>query len=366
MLQKIKSVLSDYQEPYLKKTLLDAGAVKRITLEDQNRVKVELMFGFPIKGYQALLISALSHELEEKLHLSREGWSVVWDVAFRIEPHVVKAGLKRLKTVKNVIAVAAGKGGVGKSTVAVNLAMALSQEGAGVGLLDADIYGPSQACVLGADEKAQSDDGKHFNPVEVHGLQTISIAYLLPETDTPMVWRGPMVSRAVEQLFYDTAWSDLDYLVIDLPPGTGDIPLTLVQKIPLTAAVMVTMPQKLSELDVSKALRMFEKTGIPVLGIVENMANYVCTACGHTEAVFRGQSGSALARQYGVPLLGELSLIPDLGESADAGVPWMAAEDDIKEPNRQTFRDIARQVAAQIALMKMDYSGKLPEVVVER
>lgn len=284
-----------------------------------------------------------------------------------IRPAAVQTGVKRLNAIKNVIAVASGKGGVGKSTVAVNLALALQKQGTKVGLLDADIYGPSQACMLGVTEPAMSEDGKHFQPTVVHGLQTISMAYLIPQEETPMIWRGPMVGRALEQLFFDTNWSELDYLIIDLPPGTGDVALTLVQKIPVTAAVIVTTPQKVALLDVKKALTMLTKVKVPVLGIVENMATHVCSACGHASAIFGEKGGEALAEQYALPLLGRLVLDAKMCEVAEMGVPWMAQENSEYQQHENTviFEHIAQQVAKQLSLMKVDYSGKMPNIVVE-
>ena len=285
----------------------------------------------------------------------------------QIKPAAIQTGVKRLKAIKNVIAVASGKGGVGKSTVAVNLALALKKQGAIVGLLDADIYGPSQACMLGVTKPALSDDGKHFKPTEAHGLYTNSMAYLIPLEETPMIWRGPMVGRALEQLFFDTDWPELDYLVIDLPPGTGDVALTLIQKIPVTVAVMVTTPQKVAVLDVKKALTMFAKVNVPVVGIVENMAPHVCPSCGHSSAIFGDKGGEALAEQYEVPLLGRLTLDGLMCEVSETGIPWMAQEgvEYTQHENTAAFSNIAKKIAEHISLMKVDYSGRIPNIVVE-
>ena len=367
MLEKIKTALLTYQDPYLGVSLAEANVFKSIELKKQNTATVSLVLGFPSDVYKAQLIQALSDFLEETLQLSSFSWSVDWEVLSVIQPHALRAGIKRLKTIKNVIAVASGKGGVGKSTVAVNLALALKKEGASVGLLDADIYGPSQACMLGVEAPAMSQDGKHFEPTLAHGLYTNSMAYLIAKEETPMIWRGPMVGRALEQLFFDTNWPALDYLIIDLPPGTGDVSLTLVQKIPLTGVVMVTTPQKVAVLDVKKALTMFAKVNIPILGIVENMAAHACPSCGHLSDVFGEKGGEILAEQYKTPFLGRLELAKKMCESSEAGIPWMAQElpEYMTNKNTQVFYEIAGKASAQLALMKVDYSGKLPGVVVE-
>ncbi len=368
MLQKIKTALTQYIEPYLGVDLFEAHVVKDIDLEDQNLVKVHLVFGFPIEQYQHEIKAHLDAFLDENLHLTDAGWKVQWEITAQIQPHAIKAGLKRLKNIKNVIAVASGKGGVGKSTVALNVALALQKEGAKVGLLDADIYGPSQACLLGVTQPTPSKDGKHFEPTESYGLQTISMAYMIPQEETPMVWRGPMVGRALEQLFFDTHWPELDYLVIDLPPGTGDVSLTMIQKIPVTGVIMVTTPQKVAVLDVRKALTMFAKVNVPVIGIVENMAAHVCPSCGHTAPIFGEKGGEALAKQYDVPLLGRLVLDPMMCDTSESGVPWMTHQEVHYQQhvNTQTFYDIARGTAAKISLTKIDYTGKFPGVVVEK
>lgn len=367
MLQKIKTALSQYKEPYLNMDLFQAQVIKEIDLEAQNIVKITLTLGFPCEQYRKILIQNLDNFLEKTIQFSSSGWKINWHITHIIQPHALKAGMKRLKAIKNVIAVASGKGGVGKSTVAVNLALALKKEGATVGLLDADIYGPSQACMLGVTTPAMSDDGKHFKPTQAHGLQTISMAYLIPKEETPMIWRGPMVGRALEQLFFDTNWPELDYLIIDLPPGTGDVSLTLVQKIPLTAVVMVTTPQKVAILDVRKALTMFAKVNVPVLGVIENMAPHVCPACGHSSAIFGEKGGKMLAEQYEVPLLGQLTLDSLMCDVSETGTPWMEQEkaEYQHHGNTAVFYDISRKITAQLALMKVDYSGKLPGVVVE-
>ncbi len=261
---------------------------------------------------------------------------------------------------KNIIAIASGKGGVGKSTTAANLALAFQQQGAKVGLLDADIYGPCLPQMLGATSRPKSIEGKKLTPVDCYGIQTMSISYLIEETDTAMIWRGPMVTGALLQLFNDTLWDNLDYLIIDLPPGTGDIQLTLAQKIPVTGAVIVTTPQDIALLDVHKAIKMFEKVKIPVLGIVENMSQYICPECGHHDDIFGHDGGQKTADKFKTKLLGRLPLNKKIREHADAGKPTVLAEPEGELA--KLYADIASQCKA--ALPK-DYSSKFPKIVVE-
>jgi ATP-binding protein involved in chromosome partitioning len=270
--------------------------------------------------------------------------------------------VKLLPNVRNIIAVASGKGGVGKSTTAANLALALAAEGANVGMLDADIYGPSQPTMLGISGRPESPDGKTLEPMQGHGVQAISIGFLI-DLDTPMVWRGPMVTQALEQLLRETNWRDLDYLVIDMPPGTGDIHLTLSQKIPVTGAVIVTTPQDIALLDARKGLRMFEKVGIPILGIVENMAMHTCSNCGHTEHIFGAGGGERMAKEYDVEYLGGLPLDIRIREQADSGRPTVVADPDGELAAR--YREIARKVAVRVADKARDMSHKFPAIVVQ-
>jgi len=276
--------------------------------------------------------------------------------------HAVQKGVKPLPNIRNIVAVASGKGGVGKSTTAVNLALALSAEGASAGILDADIYGPSQPRMLGTDARPESVDGKSMEPVMAHGIQSMSIGYLIEE-DTPMIWRGPMVTQALEQLLRDTRWRDMDYLVIDLPPGTGDTQLTLSQKIPVSGAVIVTTPQDIALLDARKALKMFERVEVPVLGIIENMSTHICSNCGHEEHIFGAGGGQRMAEEYGVDLLGALPLDIRIREEADGGTPSvvMAPEGAIA----LAYREIARRVAGKLALQAKDYSSKFPNIVIQ-
>ncbi len=265
----------------------------------------------------------------------------------RIHAHAVQPNVSPSPRIRNVIAVASGKGGVGKSTTAVNLAVALQLDGAKVGILDADIYGPSVPAMLGLSGRPESPDGKSIEPMRAHGLEAMSIGFLI-DIDTPMIWRGPMATSALTQLFNETSWGDLDYLVVDLPPGTGDIQLTLSQKIPVAGVVIVTTPQDIATLDAKKALKMFEKVQVPVLGVIENMAVHVCSHCGHGEHIFGSGGGEKMALQYGVPLLGSLPLELGIREQGDAGVPIVIAQ-----PNSaaaQSYRLTARNVAAQLAL----------------
>ena len=273
------------------------------------------------------------------------------------------ASAPSLPGVKHVIAVASGKGGVGKSTTAVNLALALKAEGATVGLLDADIYGPSQPRMLGVNEKPQpAPDGTHLNPVMGHGLQSMSIGYMIEE-ETPMIWRGPMVTQALEQLLRDTLWQDLDYLIIDLPPGTGDTQLTLAQKIPVSGAVIVTTPQDIALLDARKGLKMFEKVNVPVLGIVENMSIHICSKCGHEEHIFGEGGGQKMAQESGVSLLGSLPLDTSIRHNADNGNPSVIADADSRIG--EMYRDIARGVGAKLSLQSKNYATKFPTIKIE-
>lgn len=269
------------------------------------------------------------------------------EISSRIRAHAVQPKLQPLQNVRNIIAVGSGKGGVGKSTTAVNLALALSAAGAKVGVLDADVYGPSIPMMLGLSGKPDSPDGKSIEPMRAHGVEAMSIG-LLVEQDTPMIWRGPMATSALTQLLNDTRWGDLDYLIVDLPPGTGDIQLTLAQKIPVAGAVIVTTPQDIATLDARKALKMFEKVEVPVLGLVENMAVHVCGNCGHAEHVFGEGGGQRMASQYGVPLLGSLPLELAIREQGDAGVPVVVAQPD--SAAAQAYRDAALQLAVRLAM----------------
>ena len=319
---------------------------------------MSLQLGYPCNGYK----DTLAKEVRTALAVIDGIGKVGVDIGFQITTHEVQQGVKVLSAVKNTIAVASGKGGVGKSTTATNLALALQAEGANVGVLDADIYGPSQPRMLGCGGQPESPDGKSIEPNVSYNIQSMSIGYLIDE-ETPMIWRGPMVTSALEQLLNDTNWRDLDYLVIDLPPGTGDIQLTLSQKVPLTGAIIVTTPQDIALLDARKGLKMFEKVNVPVLGIVENMSTHICSNCGHEESIFGAGGGAQMARQYGIDLLGQLPLDISIREGVDNGKPSVAVDPDSRISTE--YREIARKTAAKVAMRAKDYSAKFPKIVIQ-
>jgi len=285
------------------------------------------------------------------------------NVGFEVVPHAVQRGVQLLPGVKNIVAVASGKGGVGKSTTAANLALALAAEGARVGLLDADIYGPSQPMMMGISGKPASTDGKTMEPMLNHGVQVMSIGFLV-EPDQAMIWRGPMATQALEQLLRQTNWQDLDYLIVDMPPGTGDIQLTLSQRVPMTGAVVVTTPQDIALLDAKKGIKMFEKVGVPILGIVENMAVHICSQCGHAEHIFGADGGKKMAAEYGMPYLGALPLNINIRLQADTGTPTVVAEPDGEIAG--LYKAMARQVAVAIAGKNKDYSSKFPTISISK
>ncbi len=353
----VEALLKELIDPYLGRDLVSAKAVKNIAVKG-DEAKVEIMLGYPAKGWQEQLAGQVREKLQSLPGLKR----VEIAVSSHVAVHAVQRGVKPHPAIKNIIAVASGKGGVGKSTTAVNLALALSAEGANVGILDADIYGPSQPRMLGGNERPVSKDGKSMEPMLRHGIQSMSIGYLIDE-ETPMIWRGPMATTALEQLLNDTRWQDVDYLVVDLPPGTGDIQLTLSQKIPVSGAVIVTTPQDIALLDARKALKMFQKVEVPVLGIIENMSTHICSRCGHEEHIFGAGGGERMARQYNVELLGALPLDISIRENADNGHPSVIAEPDGRIA--RIYRDIARKVAARLALQAKDFSAKFPKIVIQ-
>ncbi|MGZ5181474.1 MAG: iron-sulfur cluster carrier protein ApbC [Ramlibacter sp.] len=285
------------------------------------------------------------------------------NVTTKVVAHAVQRGVQLMPNVKNIIAVASGKGGVGKSTTAVNLALALAAEGASVGLLDADIYGPSQPMMMGIEGRPESEDGKTMEPLENYGVQVMSIGFLV-NPDEAMIWRGPMATQALEQLLRQTNWRDLDYLVVDLPPGTGDIQLTLSQRVPMTGAVIVTTPQDIALLDARKAVAMFEKVGVPILGLVENMAVHVCSNCGHVEHIFGEGGGQRYAAERGLAYLGALPLDIAIREQADGGRPTVVADPDGRLAG--LYRDVARQVAIKVATKAKDFSAKFPTITVSK
>ena len=355
--QQVETALKEVIDPYLEQDLVAAKAVKKITV-DGGKVTVDIVLGFPAKGYWATLAA----KLKEKVMPIPGVKDVTINVSSSFASHGVQKGVKPIPGIKNIIAVASGKGGVGKSTVAVNLALALSAEGASVGILDADIYGPSQPRMLGVMMKPESKDGKSLEPVVSYHLQSMSIGYLVDE-ETPMIWRGPMVTQALEQLLRDTNWKDIDYLIVDLPPGTGDIQLTLAQKVPVSGAVIVTTPQDIALLDARKGLKMFEKVEIPVLGIIENMSTHLCSKCGHEQHIFGSGGGQRMADQYDVDFLGSLPLDIRIREETDNGKPTVVADPECRISH--IYRDIARRVAAKLSLQKKDFSTKFPSIVIQ-
>ncbi len=355
--EQVGAALKEIIDPNLKKDLMAARCIKNIQV-DGDDVSLDLELGYPGKSQ----IDGMRKSIIAKLRAIPGMGNVSVNGSVKIVAHAVQRGLKPLPNVKNIIAVASGKGGVGKSTTAVNLALALSAEGAKVGILDADIYGPSQPTMLGIVGRPETADGTIIEPMEGHGIEAMSMGFMIDE-DTAMVWRGPMVSSALEQLLRQTNWGDLDYLIVDMPPGTGDIQLTLSQKVPVTGAVIVTTPQDIALLDAKKGLKMFEKVGVPILGIIENMAIHVCTQCGHAEHIFGEGGGERMAGKYGIEYLGGLPLDIRIREQADSGKPTVVADPD--GTLAQTYKTIARRVAVKVAETSKDMSLKFPSIVVQ-
>jgi len=355
--EQVSEALEGVVDPNTKKGLVSGRAARNIRV-DAGEVAVDVELGYPARSQ----IEPIRRQVISALRALPGVANVSANVYQKIVAHSVQRGVKVLPGVKNIIAIASGKGGVGKSTTAANLALALANEGASVGMLDADIYGPSQPTMLGITGRPESRDGKSLEPMEGHGIQASSIGFMI-DLDTPMVWRGPMVTQALEQLLRQTNWRELDYLVIDMPPGTGDIHLTLSQKIPVTGAVIVTTPQDIALLDARKGLKMFEKVGIPILGLVENMAMHVCSNCGHVEHIFGQGGGERMSREYEVEYLGGLPLDIRIREQADSGKPTVVADPD--GPVAEIYRQIARRVAVKIAEKARDMSLKMPSIVVQ-
>jgi ATP-binding protein involved in chromosome partitioning len=355
--QDVQSALQTVVDPNTGKDLVATRSAKKIAVSGDD-ITVEIELGYPAKTQ----LEPIRRLVTQALRAIPGAGRVTVSVASRIVPHAVQRGVKLVPGVKNIVAVASGKGGVGKSTTAVNLALALAAEGASVGMLDADIYGPSQPMMLGITGRPESKDGKTLEPMVGHGIQASSIGFLI-DIDTPMVWRGPMVTQALEQLLKDTRWRDLDYLVVDLPPGTGDIQLTLAQKVPVTGAVIVTTPQDIALIDARKGLKMFEKVGIPILGIVENMSIHICSKCGHEEPIFGAGGAERMCREYGTELLGQLPLDMHIREQADSGRPTVVADPDGRVAD--IYRRIARRVAVKIGELQKDMTAKFPNIVVQ-
>jgi len=353
----IENALGTYTDPHLEIDLISAKAVRDIRI-DGDTVEIDISLPYPAKSFLPELAAALGDAVKSAADVSE----VVCQFSTNIIAHSVQHGVKRLENVKNIIAVASGKGGVGKSTTSANLALALAAEGATVGLLDADIYGPSQPRMMGLSGQPESTYGKTLQPMENYGVQTMSIGYLIDE-ETPMIWRGPMVTQALEQLLNDTRWDDLDYLLIDMPPGTGDTQLTLSQKVPVSGALIVTTPQDIALLDARKGLKMFEKVDVPILGIIENMSTHICSQCGHEEHIFGAGGGERMAADYDLKLLGSLPLEMGIREQADTGRPTVVAEPD--SASSAVYLSIARKAAAKLSRQAKDYTTKFPNIVIQ-
>lgn len=354
---QVQTALKEVIDPNTGKDFVSARAAKNIRIDGAD-IALDIELGYPAKSQ----IDGLRRAVIAKLKGIPDSGNVSANVYSKIVSHSVQRGVKLIPNVKNIVAVASGKGGVGKSTTAVNLALALAAEGASVGILDADIYGPSQPLMLGITGRPESRDGKTLEPMEAHGIQAMSIGFLI-EVDTPMVWRGPMVTQALEQLLTETRWRDIDYLLVDMPPGTGDIQLTLAQKVPVTGAVIVTTPQDIALLDARKGLKMFEKVGIPILGLVENMSIHICSKCGHEEHIFGAGGGERMSKDFDVELLGALPLDIQIREQTDGGKPTLVADPDGRIA--EIYRGIARRVAIKIAEKAKDMTAKFPNIVVQ-
>jgi len=353
----LEALLAEYIDPNSGASLAAAKVVKQVQVSGSKAV-IDLCLGYPAEGY----IPQLKQQLLEQIKAFNGSLEVELNISWEIIARKVQPGVKAFDHIKNIVAIASGKGGVGKSTTTANLALALAKEGARVGVLDADIYGPSQPRMLGIEGRPDSEDGKTMEPMDGYGVQTMSIGFLIDE-ETPMIWRGPMVTQALEQLLRDTNWKDLDYLLIDMPPGTGDVQLTLSQKIPVTGAVIVTTPQDIALLDARKGLKMFEKVNVKVLGIVENMSTHICSNCGHEEHIFGAGGGERMATDYNTELLGSLPLELSIRENADSGKPSVVADPD--GAVAQAYLGIARKVAAKLALQSKEYSSKFPNIVIQ-
>ncbi|NBY04724.1 MAG: iron-sulfur cluster carrier protein ApbC [Betaproteobacteria bacterium] len=354
----LRQAISTVVDPHTGQDFVASKALKALRTEGQD-VVIEVELGYPAKR----LFPAFRQQLVAAVKQVAGVGNVSVQLSSRIVAHAAQRGVQLLPQVKNIIAVASGKGGVGKSTTAVNLALALAAEGASVGLLDADIYGPSQPMMMGIEGRPESSDGKTMDPLENHGVQVMSIGFLVGK-DEAMIWRGPMATQALEQLLRQTNWRDLDYLIVDMPPGTGDIQLTLSQRVPMTGAVIVTTPQDIALLDAIKGIKMFEKVGVPILGIVENMAVHVCSQCGHAEHIFGHEGGKRMAGEFGMPYLGALPLDLSIRLQADSGKPTVVSDPDGAVAN--VYQSIARQVAVGIAAKAKDFSTKFPTITVSK
>jgi ATP-binding protein involved in chromosome partitioning len=355
---QLLQALSAVVDPNTGKDFVGTKALKNLQVQGED-VSFDVELGYPAKSQIPALRAALITAAKGVPGVR----NVSVNLRTQIVAHAAQRGVALLPKVKNIIAVASGKGGVGKSTTAVNLALALAAEGAAVGLLDADIYGPSQPMMMGIDGRPESSDGKTMEPLENYGVQVMSIGFLVNQ-DEAMIWRGPMATQALEQLLRQTNWTDLDYLIVDLPPGTGDIQLTLSQRVPMTGAVIVTTPQDIALLDAKKGIKMFEKVGVPILGIVENMAVHVCSQCGHAEHIFGEGGGKRMAAQYGMDYLGALPLDIKIRLQADSGKPTVVADPDGEVAG--IYKAVARQVAIKIAAKAKDFSSKFPSIKISK
>lgn len=353
----IEGALQAVVDPYTDENLVASKSVKSIDIEGSS-VRVKVCLGYPAAGIEV----DFKQKIKESVTAIEGVETVFVDLEWEVVSHTVQKNLKPLPGVKNIIAVASGKGGVGKSTTSVNLALALSAEGARVGVLDADIYGPSIPQMFGLSGKPDSRDGKSIEPKVAFDIQCMSVGFMVDE-DTPLILRGPMVVGALQQLLNDTNWDDLDYLIIDLPPGTGDIQLTLSQQVPVSGSVIVTTPQDIALLDAQKALKMFERVQVPVLGVVENMSIHICSNCGQEESIFGKGGGEMMAEKYNVELLGALPLDISIRENADGGHPSVA--DDPEGRIAAIYREIARKMSSKLALKSKDFSGLFPKIVIE-
>ncbi len=357
--QAVQDALRAVTDPHTGKDFVSTKAIKNLRVEGGD-VAFDVELGYPANS----LIPTLHKALVAATHTVPGVSNASVNISMNIVAHAVQRGVQLLPGVKNIVAVASGKGGVGKSTTAVNLALALAAEGASVGLLDADIYGPSLPMMMGLQGgRPESEDGKFMEPMVNHGVQVMSIGFLV-DADQAMIWRGPMATQALEQLLRQTHWKDLDYLVVDMPPGTGDIQLTLSQRVPMTGAVIVTTPQDIALLDARKGIKMFEKVGVPILGIVENMAVHVCSNCGHVEHIFGADGGKKMAAEYGMDYLGALPLNMQIREQADGGNPTVVAEPAGEIAG--LYKAMARQVAVSIAARNKDFSSKFPTITISK
>jgi ATP-binding protein involved in chromosome partitioning len=356
--QALQAALQTVIDPNTGKDFVSTKSLKNLHI-DGNDVSFDVVLGYPAKSQ----IAAFRKDLMAAAKTVAGVSNVSVNISTVIAAHAAQRGVQLLPQVKNIIAVASGKGGVGKSTTAANLALALAAEGASVGLLDADIYGPSQPMMMGIEGRPESEDGKTMDPLENYGVQVMSIGFLVDQ-DEAMIWRGPMATQALEQLLRQTNWRDLDYLIVDMPPGTGDIQLTLSQRVPMTGAVIVTTPQDIALLDAKKGIKMFEKVGVPILGLVENMAVHVCTQCGHIEHIFGADGGKKMAASYGMDYLGALPLNMQIRLQADSGKPTVVADPD--GDVAAIYKAMARLVAVKIAAKAKDFSSKFPSIKVSK